>query len=563
MFFSNDPANPYSSLQQVRFADGTVWDSITLLGLLAVNTVTGTASTDSLLGTASADRILGLDANDTITALAGNDWLDGGLGSDTLLGGAGNDTYVVDVATDVVTELTNEGIDTVRSSVTWTLGANVENLILTGAAATNGTGNSLANRLFGNAANNVLDGGAGADLLVGQAGNDTYIVDSAGDVVVEQFNEGTDTVSSALTWVLGDNIENLTLTGTAGVNGTGNELNNVLIGNAGANVLIGGAGNDSLNGAAGADTMAGGLGNDSYVVDNIGDVVTELVNEGTDLVTASLTWTLGANIENLTLSGAAAINGTGNALNNTLTGNGAANVLTGAAGNDVLNGGQGADTLIGGLGDDSYVVDNVGDVVTENTGEGNDTVTSSVNWTLSVNVENLTLTGTAAINGIGNATSNVITGNAGANRLDGGAGADTLIGGAGADIYVFAVGYGVDTIQENDAALAVKDVIQFSGVTAIIQTSVQFKRVVDNLEVLLNGTADKLVIQGWYLSSARQVEEFRFTDGTLLTSAQVQAIATTAASLTVLEDRAADAAVDGDATLLGIADSVWLPDPLG
>ena len=160
---------------------------------------------------------------------------------------------------------------------------------------------------------------------------------------------------------------------------------------------------------------------------------------------------------------------------------------------------------------------------------------------------------------MGNAEVNVITGNAAANRLDGAAGADTLVGGAGADTYVFAVGYGMDTIQENDATLAIKDIVQFSGVTAITQASVQFKRVVDNLEVLLNGTTDKLVIQGWYLSSARQVEEFRFTDGTVLTNAQVQAIATVATGV-VIDDRAAGLSIQGDASLVGVVVGVWLPD---
>ena len=153
------------------------------------------------------------------------------------------------------------------------------------------------------------NGGAGTDTLIGGIGDDIYVVDVAGDIVTELAAEGTDTIQSAITWTLGTNVENLTLTGTAAVNGTGNTVNNVLTGNAAANTLSGGAGNDTLNGGAGIDTLIGGTGNDIFVVDNAGDVVTELVSEGTDIVQASISWTLGANLENLTLTGTTAING--------------------------------------------------------------------------------------------------------------------------------------------------------------------------------------------------------------------------------------------------------------
>ncbi len=112
------------------------------------------------------------------------------------------------------------------------------------------------------------------------------------------------------------NVENLTLTGTANLNGTGNNLNNILTGNSGNNILTGLAGNDSLDGKAGTDTMIGGLGNDTYTVDNTGDIVTENLNEGTDTVQASISYTLSDNVENLTLTGTANLNGTGNNLNN-------------------------------------------------------------------------------------------------------------------------------------------------------------------------------------------------------------------------------------------------------
>ena len=234
---------------------------------------------------------------------------DGGGGTDTLIGGAGNDTYVVDGTSDVVTEGASAGTDTVESSITYTLGANVENLMLTGTAAINATGNTLVNALTGNSGVNLLNGGAGADTMAGGAGNDIYVVDNVADVVTEAASAGTDRIDSSVTFTLGTNVENLTLTGTAAINGTGNTLNNALTGNTGANRLDGGAGND---------TMVGGLGDDS-TSDSATDVVTEAASAGTDRVESSVTYTLGANFENLVLTGTTAINGTGNTLVNALT----------------------------------------------------------------------------------------------------------------------------------------------------------------------------------------------------------------------------------------------------
>ncbi len=159
--------------------------------------------------------------------------------------------------------------------------------------------------------------------------NDTYTLLAATDRIVEAADGGTDTVNSAFTYTLDPYVENLTLTGTAPINGTGNASDNVLLGNGVANILTGLGGNDTLDGQGGADTMIGGLGDDVYRVDNAGDVVTEAANAGTDRVESTISYTLGANVENLWLSGTAAVNVTGNSLNNQLAGNGAANILDG------------------------------------------------------------------------------------------------------------------------------------------------------------------------------------------------------------------------------------------
>jgi Ca2+-binding RTX toxin-like protein len=234
----------------------------------------------------------------------------------------------------------------------------------------------------------------------------------------------SDTLTANVTTTLPANVENLTLTGSANINGTGNAANNILTGNSGKNTLTGSAGNDTLNGGTGIDTLIGGLGNDTYQVDTTTDTITENANQGTDTVQSSVTYTLGNNLENLTLTGTANINGTGNTLNNIITGN---------SGNNILNGATGIDTLIGGLGNDTYQVDTNTDTITENANQGTDTVQSSVTYTLGNNLENLTLTGTTNINGTGNTLNNIITGNSGNNILNGATGIDTLIGGLGND----------------------------------------------------------------------------------------------------------------------------------
>ena len=246
-----------------------------------------------------------------------------------------------------------------------------------GDTITGGPGNDT---LSGGAGNDLLDGGTGVDTLIGGAGNDTYVVNDLRDQVIEAVGGGTDTVRTGLSaYVLPDQIENLTYTGSSLFQGMGNALDNIITGGAGPNrllggagndTLIGGAGNDVLDGGAGADKMVGGAGDDIYFVDNVGDQVIEDANAGTDTVYSSIDYTLPTNVENLQLNGTAT-KGTGNELDNTITGNailasyldgGAGNdTLIGGAGDDVLIGGPGADTLTGGAGADRFTF-SVGDL---------------------------------------------------------------------------------------------------------------------------------------------------------------------------------------------------------
>ncbi|WP_418317609.1 calcium-binding protein [Piscinibacter sakaiensis] len=522
---SNDQIT-MTGIDSVLFHDGTVWSRQYIDSQARV--AVGTAGNDVLNGTPGPDILNGLQGNDKLYGFAGNDRLDGGPGVDSMYGGTGDDVYFVDHSQDAVYENANEGNDSIFASVTYTLLTNVEYLELTGMLPIDGKGNSLANTLIGNDAANLLNGMAGADKMVGRKGNDTYIVDHIEDQVVEEPGEGIDTVQSSISYTLGANLEYLTLIGSSGISGTGNELGNHIIGNSGNNKLYGLAGSDTLDGGAGGDTMEGGTGNDWYVVDNSKDRIIEHPGQGLDTVLSKITWTLGDNLENLTLIGSSSISGTGNALDNLMIGNAAANTLNGGDGNDTLDGGAGNDKLIGAPGDDLYIVDAAGDVITEYAGQGNDTVMASVTYTLPNHVENLTLTGSAA-NGTGNALGNLLIGNAAANNLtggagndtlDGGAGNDILVGGTGADTYRFGYGSGLDTIQENDATAGAKDRVEFLG--NIRQSDIQFKQIGNNLELLLSAGNDKLVIRDWYLGSAYRVEEFAFSDGTLLVESQVQ-----------------------------------------
>jgi Ca2+-binding RTX toxin-like protein len=394
---------------------------------------TGNSLDNVITGNSQDNVISGLDGNDTLNGGAGSDTLDGGTGADTMAGGTGNDLYLVDDAADLIVESAGEGTDHVRTSVDYTLSANVENLTLL-EGATQGTGNGLANVITGNDADNLLDGLGGADTLAGGMGNDTYRVDATADTVVEEDGQGTDTVQASADYTLAANVENLTLTGTSSISGTGNDLSNVITGNTGSNTLNGGAGDDLLLGGDGADRLAGGTGtdileggagNDTYVMDSFEDTIVETTGEGSDTVEAAISYTLGAELENLTLTGDQDLNATGNDLNNVLIGN---------SGNNTLDGGTGSDAMAGGTGNDTYLTDDPGDYIYEYEDGGTDTEIRyhDSDYLLAGNVENLILEG-AVYRGNGNELDNVISGNDAENNLWGREGDDSLYGRGGDD----------------------------------------------------------------------------------------------------------------------------------
>jgi Ca2+-binding RTX toxin-like protein len=381
------------------------------------DTLLGAAGNDTLLGAAGDDSLQGGDGADSLVGGGGQDTLLGGAGNDTLVvnppdhfivdGGAGNDLlqFVTNsgmtlgdgdfgqfssiesfdfsgVAGDVEIAIGSNarslGIATLSGGMlNSSLTANADyagNVHFTGGAGADSlTGNSGNDSLLGlggndtlvgGTGNDMLDGGTGNDSMVGGAGHDTYTVDSATDLIVEAVGVGTDVVRASITFTLGANLEVLELTGSAALNGTGNSADNTIAGNTGNNVLsgmggndtlLGGDGNDSLDGGTGNDSMVGGTGHDTYTVDAAGDAVLEAVGEGFDLVKSSLSYTLGANLEALELTGSDAIHGTGNATDNSITGNSGNNSLFGLEGNDTILGGDGDDTLFAGEGNNSLL----------------------------------------------------------------------------------------------------------------------------------------------------------------------------------------------------------------
>ncbi|MGE0745585.1 MAG: tandem-95 repeat protein, partial [Rhodospirillales bacterium] len=420
---------------QVNASDGADLVSIKDVGGQTVVTLAGALGGEILISNAETLLI-------SVTAGSGDDIVTigdlsaGGAPQLLIDTGSGNDTFDASAATGPVTVFGGIGNDT----------------------------------LIGGAGDDVIDGGPGADVMAGGPGNDTYYVDDPGDTIVEEPNEGVDKVIGSASVTLSANVENLTLAGNQDIEGTGNELDNVIVGNDGDNVLAGGAGNDTLIGGLGADALIGGEGNDTYEVDDPGDTVVENADEGLDVVESSVDFTLPDNVEVLVLTGGQDIDGTGNGQENVIFGNNGANVLTGAGGNDNIFALGGDDTIVWQPGDGNDQVDGGAgtDTLLATLGSGGNVITLSDAGggfaSLAMNGETLLLSAVEIVkidsgdgdddlvsntanvaldwNGgggndsvIAGAANDTLAGGSGNDFLQGGAGADALTGGPGADTY--------------------------------------------------------------------------------------------------------------------------------
>jgi Ca2+-binding RTX toxin-like protein len=423
--------------------------------------VFGDLGNDTIDGGYGNDSLIGGDDNDSLNGESGNDELDGGIGNDQLYGGIGNDyldggsddNYLVAGAGDDYliagsgndSLLGEDGNDNLHGGIgndylydgdgnDHLYGESGDDYLSSGGDNDNLYGGVGNDSLDGGDGNDHLDGGTGNDNLYGGRGNDTLNGEDGNDILSGE--DGNDILNG----------------------GSGNDI---LDGGVGNDILDGGAGNDTMNGGEGVNYLYGGSGNDLYFVDDAGDLVYEIsvLTASVDMVNARISYTLGANVEKLTLTVGAvdALNATGNSLNNALTGNTYNNAISGGAGNDVINGSSGADTMDGGSGNDFYYVDNVGDSVIESSALATeiDWVYAYINYTLTANVEKLTLA--AGLNGtgnnldnniVGNANSNILTGGLGNDTLNGGLGIDQLIGGVGTDCFVLHAAQGSDIITD-------------------------------------------------------------------------------------------------------------------
>lgn len=516
------------TLTQVRFDDGTEWDSQLISNEIErqlLGGITGSALADTVQGTAGNDSIEAYAGNDIVNANAGDDEVYGGAGSDELYGEMGNDILDGGDGDDIIDG--GEGNDR--------LYGHNGNDTLSGQAGNDiiyaGYGNDFAyggdgdDSVTGGEGDDYLNGGAGEDVLNGSGGKDTLEgsagvdelyggegddnLDGGEDDDYLQGDEGNDTLNGNL----GNDIINAgsgddTLIGAAGDDVlVADEGDDTLMGGDGTDSLFGDRGNDFLSGGEGTDNLFGGDGNDLYLVDNEEDIVEERENEGIDTVQSSVNWTLSDHVENVMLL-ADALEATGNELDNRLTGNDQSNILDGAAG---------ADTMIGGLGDDTYIVDDVEDVTTELEGEGNDSVLASVDFSLADFIENLELTGTA-LSAVGNSLDNTLKGNAQSNTLEGLDGDDTLIGGLGDD-YLDG-GYGNDRIVFNygDGHDFVKKAVGTYAVTLVGISANAFSFDVSESGVLKLDFAEggSIALEGFDVQDSEDtlpLSEIRFENG--------------------------------------------------
>lgn len=485
-------ADPRLLLTQNRITVVIANDDATLLGPGA-DLFTGTAVDDRTNGGAGKDTLRGMGGNDYLLGGDGNDSIDGGDGDDTVVGGTGNDTLIGGKGNDTLTYAQTAGnvIADLSRSAAQSTGVDGRDRIngfetlIGGLGNDSLTGTSAANRIEGGQGADTLDGNGGDDTLVGGGGDDVFIVDSVLDQVIEAADGGKDRVLSEISWVLGDNLEELELTGAKLIDGTGNALDNLIIGSRRDNLLSGGAGDDTLqgedgrdrlagdadddllyggkgddtlDGGAGTDTLDGGEGNDTYLINDADDIILEALDSGRDEVRTTLqTLTLAANVEDLVYLGNGGLTGTGNGLANSMDGGEGDDTLYGGAGNDTLRGYAGNDRLEGGTEADLLYGGDDADRLYG--GAGNDAL-------------------------LGDTGDDSLAGGAGDDRLFGGTGNDTLIadggtdtllGGSGSDSFVLSVSGAVagiadlttgDTVQVASGAIAAA-----VEITAFVATS--------------------------------------------------------------------------------------------
>lgn len=463
------PPNGYQHLNlEVIGTDSWGQSTSSYLSLQVQNAVHGTSSDDTLIGT---------DTYNVLYGYAGNDRLESAGNGDRMVGGTGDDTYVVKGYSDVVEENFNEGFDTIESMFSYTLGNNIEKLVLldagSGYSAASGSGSQ---ELVGNSWDNYLDGGAGADVMRGRGGNDVYLVDDAGDEVIEAANEGSDLVESWVSYALPANVENLTLLGSGSLDGTGNALNNTIRGS---------DGNNRLDGGSGANNLYGGLGDDTYVQRSANDRIFEYSGQGVDTVERQFesNLVLADHIENLVL-GTGVQTGNGNGLNNLITGNAGSNTLQGLGGDDELRGLDGNDTLFGGAGADLLIG-----------GAGNDYMDGG--------------------EGIDR-----LEGGAGDDTLVGGAANDVLIGGAGDDKYLVSSGTGSDVVDNTGGGF--DGVFFTNGVT---RQRLSFGRNGDDLLIYIDAaTVPAVRVLNHFLGGDSAIDYVQPDGGSYLTTAQINAL---------------------------------------
>ncbi|HWW04223.1 calcium-binding protein [Collimonas sp.] len=355
-------------------------------------------------------------------------------------------------------------------------------------SATNGdvlVGGAGNDTLYGWSKNQTLQAGSGTatlisyvgnDSLIGSSGNNIFRVHTNTDTIVAQAG-ANNTVESTVSYVLPANVDKLTGIGSADLALIGNDLNDVITAN---------SGNDTLIAGSGVATLVGGSGNDTFVINNVADVVNAQAG-GINTVLTSVNYVAPSNVQNLTGIGSADL---------TLTGNDLANVITANHGNDTLIASNGIATLIGGIGNDTFVVNNAADTIVSQPNQGIDTVVSSVSYGLASNVANLTLTGTTDLTATGNALDNVITANDGNDTLFGGFGHDTLIGGAGHDTFLMGFDMGESTVIDTSSqggTIKLEDGVGFSDLSAT--------RLGNDLLLNLHGSGASMRLQDYYLGS--------------------------------------------------------------